>query len=252
MPDRRARAGGVRPAGGARERRDRGGGRRAPLRRRRAGRATWSTSRSRPGVGGGVVLDGRLFRGRDRQRRRARPRHRRLARPRLPRLRPPRLPRGVRVRDVDRGARARGAGWRSRRRPTSRPPRARATRRAGASGTRRARRSPAASTSIVNLFEPELVVIGGGVSRAGEQLLGPVRERVRDAGDRAGGQRGRGRAAALGDPSASSAPRRSCTSGSAGAVTMADSAADALAEHLGARRRASSAAAAASTQVAQR
>lgn len=34
-------------------------------------------------------------------------------------------------------------------------------------------------TSIVNLFEPELVVIGGGVSRAGEQLLAPVRERVR-------------------------------------------------------------------------
>lgn len=34
-------------------------------------------------------------------------------------------------------------------------------------------------TSIVNLFEPELVVIGGGVSRSGELLLGPVRERVR-------------------------------------------------------------------------
>ena len=33
-------------------------------------------------------------------------------------------------------------------------------------------------TSIVNLFEPELVVVGGGVSRTGEQLLGPVRERV--------------------------------------------------------------------------
>jgi len=34
-------------------------------------------------------------------------------------------------------------------------------------------------TSIVNLFEPELVVVGGGVSRSGEQLLGPVREGVR-------------------------------------------------------------------------
>jgi glucokinase len=34
-------------------------------------------------------------------------------------------------------------------------------------------------TSIVNLFEPELVVLGGGVTRSGEQLLGPVRERVR-------------------------------------------------------------------------
>jgi glucokinase len=36
-------------------------------------------------------------------------------------------------------------------------------------------------TSIVNLFEPEMVVLGGGVTRAGEQLLGPVRERVRAA-----------------------------------------------------------------------
>ncbi|HEY3185734.1 MAG TPA: ROK family protein [Gaiellaceae bacterium] len=34
-------------------------------------------------------------------------------------------------------------------------------------------------TSIVNLFEPELVAVGGGVSRSGEQLLGPVRESVR-------------------------------------------------------------------------
>jgi glucokinase len=34
-------------------------------------------------------------------------------------------------------------------------------------------------TSIANLFEPELVVVGGGVTRTGEQLLGPVRELVR-------------------------------------------------------------------------
>ena len=34
-------------------------------------------------------------------------------------------------------------------------------------------------TSIVNIFEPEVVVIGGGVSRSGEQLLGPVRDLVR-------------------------------------------------------------------------
>jgi glucokinase len=33
-------------------------------------------------------------------------------------------------------------------------------------------------TSIVNLFDPEMVVIGGGVSGTGEQLLAPVRERV--------------------------------------------------------------------------
>ena len=35
-------------------------------------------------------------------------------------------------------------------------------------------------TSIVNVFEPDAVVVGGGVSRAGEQLLAPVRERVRE------------------------------------------------------------------------
>jgi glucokinase len=33
-------------------------------------------------------------------------------------------------------------------------------------------------TSIVNLFEPELVVLGGGVTRSGEQLLAPVRGQV--------------------------------------------------------------------------
>jgi glucokinase len=35
-------------------------------------------------------------------------------------------------------------------------------------------------TSLVNLFEPELVVLGGGVARAGEQLLAPVRRIVRE------------------------------------------------------------------------
>jgi glucokinase len=34
-------------------------------------------------------------------------------------------------------------------------------------------------TSIVNLFEPELVVLGGGVTRAGDLLIEPVRETVR-------------------------------------------------------------------------
>jgi len=33
-------------------------------------------------------------------------------------------------------------------------------------------------TSLVNVLEPELVVLGGGVTRAGEQLLAPVRARV--------------------------------------------------------------------------
>lgn len=33
-------------------------------------------------------------------------------------------------------------------------------------------------TSLVNLYEPDLVVLGGGVTRAGEQLLAPVRRIV--------------------------------------------------------------------------
>jgi glucokinase len=34
-------------------------------------------------------------------------------------------------------------------------------------------------TSIVNLFEPDLVVLGGGVTRSGDLLLEPVRAAVR-------------------------------------------------------------------------
>jgi glucokinase len=42
-------------------------------------------------------------------------------------------------------------------------------------------------TTLVNVFEPELVVLGGGVTRAGDQLLAPVRARVAsDAMDTAG------------------------------------------------------------------
>jgi glucokinase len=36
-----------------------------------------------------------------------------------------------------------------------------------------------AVVGFVNLFEPQFVVLGGGVTRTGEQLLGPVRARVR-------------------------------------------------------------------------
>ncbi|HZB22770.1 MAG TPA: ROK family protein [Gaiellaceae bacterium] len=54
-------------------------------------------------------------------------------------------------------------------------------------------------TSIVNLFEPDLVVIGGGVSRAGEQLLGPVRQWVRANAIAPGGRAADIVEAALGD-----------------------------------------------------
>ena len=54
-------------------------------------------------------------------------------------------------------------------------------------------------TSIVNLFEPEMVVVGGGVSGAGEQLLGPVRERVHAQAMSPAGEVVRIVTAALGD-----------------------------------------------------
>jgi glucokinase len=54
-------------------------------------------------------------------------------------------------------------------------------------------------TSIVNLFEPELVVIGGGVSRSGEQLIGPVREIVRVSTMKPAGEKADIVASAFGD-----------------------------------------------------
>ena len=54
-------------------------------------------------------------------------------------------------------------------------------------------------TSIVNLFEPELVVLGGGVSGTGEQLLGPVRKRVRAEAMRPAGEAADIVQSALGD-----------------------------------------------------
>jgi glucokinase len=38
----------------------------------------------------------------------------------------------------------------------------------------------AALVSLVNLFEPEVVVVGGGAMAMGELLLGPARQEVRD------------------------------------------------------------------------
>jgi glucokinase len=54
-------------------------------------------------------------------------------------------------------------------------------------------------TSIVNMLEPELIVLGGGVTRAGEALLGPAREAVRAAAMTPGGRTVRVERAALGD-----------------------------------------------------
>jgi glucokinase len=53
--------------------------------------------------------------------------------------------------------------------------------------------------SLVNAFEPERVVLGGGVMRSGDRLLGPVRERVRADAMGGAGVAAEIVAAALGD-----------------------------------------------------
>ena len=47
-------------------------------------------------------------------------------------------------------------------------------------GTTRSTRSHACSTTYVSILAPQRIVVGGGVSRAGERLLGPLRARLRD------------------------------------------------------------------------
>jgi glucokinase len=54
-------------------------------------------------------------------------------------------------------------------------------------------------TSIVNMVEPELIVLGGGVTRAGDALVVPTREVVRAAAMTPGGRTVRVERAALGD-----------------------------------------------------
>lgn len=54
-------------------------------------------------------------------------------------------------------------------------------------------------TSIVNVMEPELIVLGGGVTRAGDALVAPTREIVRAAAMTPGGRTVRVERAALGD-----------------------------------------------------
>jgi glucokinase len=54
-------------------------------------------------------------------------------------------------------------------------------------------------TSIVNVLEPELVVLGGGVTRSGDALIAPARAAVRAAAMTPGGRAVRVERAALGD-----------------------------------------------------
>ena len=148
------------------------------------------------GVGGGVVLDGELYRGAFGVGGRDRP-HARGARRRPLRLRQPRLPRAVRQRQRagPRGARPpraggpllAGAARAGRRGPGSRSP-GRWSPRPPQDGRPVRRRAARASlgrwlgegiASLTAVLDPAVVVIGGGVSEAGDLLLDPVRGGVR-------------------------------------------------------------------------
>ena len=172
------------------------------------------------GIGGGLLLDGRIYRGATGVGRRARPHRRGLRRPRMPgRLPRPGLPRGdgVGQRDRPRGGAAggraarlgaRAGGWPRAREITG----AIATELAheGDAAAREAlaevgRRLGAGLVSLVNALNPEMIVIGGGAVAAGDLLLEPAR---------AGG-RGARAAARRGSSSRScpptSAPSRACS-----------------------------------------
>ena len=144
------------------------------------------------GIGGGLVLGGRLYRGWIGGGRRAGPHGRRHRRAAVPgQLPEPRLPGG---------GRARAPRWRARRaarsarRPDSALGRALAAGReiTGPLVTELAHDGDAVArdalgaigerlgvgiANLVNIFNPEVVVIGGGVIAAGELLLEPARAR---------------------------------------------------------------------------
>ena len=149
------------------------------------------------GIGGGLVLDGELYRGTTGRRGRARPRGDRPERAAVPgQLPEPWLRRGVRL---GHGARRAPGGSPPRRHPDSALGRAlaageeidgQAGHRGGArpaTGSRPrwwrriGRHLGVALASFANIFEPDVIVIGGGAAAAGELLLGPARDELRAA-----------------------------------------------------------------------
>ena len=173
------------------------------------------------GIGGGLIVGGRLVHGAARRGRRARPHHRRRRRPAVPgQLPQPRLPGGVRVGARDR---ARGPGGVARSAPDSALGRAldvgarRSPARSSPSWRTTAIRSPRevmtlmgerlglGVVTLVNIFNPEVVVVGGGAIAAGELLLAPAREVVARA------RAARSTAPTCGSCRPASAPSRGCS-----------------------------------------
>ena len=127
------------------------------------------------GVGGGLILGGTAVPRLDRGGRRARP-HRDRPRRRPVQLRRSRPPRVVRLR-ARRPTRSRARHSGRPRTPTgSSGWRTRAMRRRSSSSTEIGRKLGSGLGSLVNTFDPELIVIGGGFAAAGELLLAPARE----------------------------------------------------------------------------
>jgi glucokinase len=56
-----------------------------------------------------------------------------------------------------------------------------------------------AITDLVNVFEPDLVVLGGGVTRSGAMLIDPIRQHVRDGAMGPAARTAKVEPAALGD-----------------------------------------------------
>ena len=130
------------------------------------------------GVGGGIVIDGRIYRGAT------------SSAAEFGHIDPLRRPdrrraeaRGLPAAGLDRARGRRRRAGRARRRARARR---RPRRRRGGRARRQRRRSSACGSSAsasgsaianaINTFDPELVVIGGGVSAAGEFLLRPARQ----------------------------------------------------------------------------
>ena len=143
------------------------------------------------GIGGGLIIDGAALSRLDRRGRGARPYGDPARRAEVPgQLPEPRVRGGARLRNGDRprGAEAaeraptrrsggaRGgssstAGWSPRRRW-------RGTSRRRGCVEHVGRRLGVASSGLANIFDPDVIVIGGGARSAGELLLGPAREEL--------------------------------------------------------------------------
>ena len=129
------------------------------------------------GIGAGLILNGRLYRGSAGPGRRARPRARRPGRHRLP-VRQPRLPGDLAATGalVDCLRRSHGDGLHRRRRCSR--PRGTATPACRRVIADAGRALGQVVVTLLNVLNPEMLVVGGDLAAAGDLLLDGVRESV--------------------------------------------------------------------------